>query len=61
MDDGGLVRFANPAAEVLLDRPAKELVGTLFGCPLVADEQVENPQDAETTLAMVLAESRADE
>ncbi len=41
VDNGGLVRFANPAAEVLLDRPAKELVGTLFGCPLVADEQVE--------------------
>ncbi len=41
VDNGGLVQFANPAAEVLLDRPAKELVGTLFGCPLVADEQVE--------------------
>jgi signal transduction histidine kinase/ActR/RegA family two-component response regulator len=32
----GMIRYANPAATVLLDRPASELVGRYFGIPSLA-------------------------
>ncbi|HLA14697.1 MAG TPA: histidine kinase dimerization/phospho-acceptor domain-containing protein, partial [Gemmatimonadaceae bacterium] len=41
VDREGNMRFANPAAERLFDRPAEELVGTAFGFPLVAGETTE--------------------
>ncbi|MCB0212420.1 MAG: PAS domain S-box protein [Anaerolineae bacterium] len=37
----GIVRFTNPAAEILFDRPAEELLGQLFGFPVVAAERTE--------------------
>lgn len=41
LDDQGVVRFINPAAEVLFDRPAGDLVGKPFGFPILAGEKVE--------------------
>lgn len=35
VDSDGVVRFMNPAAEALFDRKAEELIGELFGFPLV--------------------------
>ena len=32
----GMIRYANPAATVLLNRPAAELVGRYFGIPIIA-------------------------
>ena len=37
----GIVRFVNPAAEILFDRPAQELLGEFFGFPVVAAERTE--------------------
>jgi PAS domain S-box-containing protein len=37
----GTIRFINPAAEALFGRRAKELVGELFGFPVVADKTTE--------------------
>ncbi|HUQ46301.1 MAG TPA: ATP-binding protein [Gemmatimonadaceae bacterium] len=37
----GCIRFANPAAERLFDRPAEELVGQEFGYPLSSAEPTE--------------------
>lgn len=36
VDERGIVRLCNPAAEELFDRPAGELVGTPFGHPVAA-------------------------
>ncbi len=33
--DSGVIVFANPAAQALLGRPANELVGALFGLPII--------------------------
>lgn len=41
VDRDGVVCFANPAAEQLFGRPAAELVGSVFGFPLVAGETTE--------------------
>jgi signal transduction histidine kinase len=41
VDSHGAIRFANPAAEKLFDRPAEELVGTAFGFPIVVGETTE--------------------
>ena len=41
VDREGIVRFINPAAESLFDRRAEELIGTVFGFPLVAGETTE--------------------
>src|SRR5579872_3023323 len=41
IDDAGLVRFANPAAESLFRRSASELIGTALGVPMVAGETTE--------------------
>jgi signal transduction histidine kinase len=38
---GGIIRFANPAAERLFGRTAKELVGQEFGYPLTSAEATE--------------------
>ena len=40
-DKEGVVRFVNPAAEALLGRQAEDLVGELFGFPVVAGETEE--------------------
>lgn len=37
----GIIRFANPAAEQLLGRPARKLLGTDFGFPAVVGESAE--------------------
>jgi PAS domain-containing protein len=37
----GLARFVNPAAQLLLGRKAEEMIGALFGYPLVAGEATE--------------------
>ncbi|GAI50159.1 unnamed protein product [marine sediment metagenome] len=36
VDCKGIVRFANPAAEIIFSRKKEELVGELFGSPLVS-------------------------
>jgi signal transduction histidine kinase len=41
VDHDGNIRFANPAAELLFDRGAHELVGTAFGFALVVGETTE--------------------
>jgi signal transduction histidine kinase len=41
VDSHGVIRFANPAAERLFDRPAEDLVGTSFGFPVVVGETTE--------------------
>jgi signal transduction histidine kinase len=41
LDGEGRVRFINPAAEALFDRPARELIDTVFGFPVVAGETTE--------------------
>lgn len=41
VDHQGSIRFANPAAELLFDREAHELIGTAFGFALVVGETTE--------------------
>ena len=41
VDREGVIRFVNRAAELLLGRTADELVGSLFGFPMVAGEMTE--------------------
>jgi PAS domain S-box-containing protein len=41
VDRRGEIRFANPAAARLFNRPAQELIGTAFGTTLVAGETTE--------------------
>lgn len=41
VDPEGHIRFANPAAERLFNRPAAELVGTAFGFPVFAGDTAE--------------------
>ncbi len=41
VDEGGDIRFANPAAARLFNRPAEDLIGTPFGSPLLAGETTE--------------------
>ena len=41
LDRAGAIRFANPAAEELFGRPARELVGEQFGFPVVSSETTE--------------------
>lgn len=41
VDNHGAIRFANPAAERLFARSAKDLVGTSFGFPVVVGETTE--------------------
>ena len=41
IDENGIVRFVNPAAESIFERGAIELVGEMFGFPLVESETTE--------------------
>lgn len=41
VDADGLVRFLNPAAQQLLDRPAEQLLGQIFGFPAIAAERAD--------------------
>ncbi|HXG64106.1 MAG TPA: ATP-binding protein [Blastocatellia bacterium] len=41
VDRRGIVRFVNPAAETLFDRESADLLGEMFGFPLVAGETTE--------------------
>lgn len=41
VNDAGVVLFANPAAERVFGRPARALLGSAMGIPLVADEMTE--------------------
>jgi len=41
LDREGIIRYVNPAAEWLLGRDHRELIGALFGFPLAAEEPVE--------------------
>ena len=41
LDRDGNVNFVNPAAEMLLDCEAKELIGNMFGFPIVVSESTE--------------------
>ena len=41
VDKDGLVQFVNPAAVALFERKAEELLGEMFGFPVVADEITE--------------------
>lgn len=41
VDERGVIRICNPATEELFGRSAGELIGTLFGYPIVAGESTE--------------------
>ncbi|HLF87417.1 MAG TPA: diguanylate cyclase [Anaerolineales bacterium] len=41
VDQKGVIRFANPAAERLFDTPVSELIGKDFGFPIQADDTIE--------------------
>ena len=41
VDRKGTVLLVNPAAESLFDRPKAELIGEMFGFPVVAGETIE--------------------
>jgi len=41
VDTNGIVRFVNPAATALFDRKAEDLLGELFGFPIVTGEAKE--------------------
>jgi diguanylate cyclase (GGDEF)-like protein len=41
VDSEGVVRFVNPAAEILFGRPAKQLVGESFGFPIITNDPSE--------------------
>jgi PAS domain S-box-containing protein len=41
VDSKGVVRFVNPAAEVLFSCKAEEFLGQLFGFPVVSGETTE--------------------
>ncbi len=41
VDQEGYVRFANPAAEALFGRPIEELMGKVFGFPVIVGETAE--------------------
>jgi len=41
VDKNGVIQFVNPAAESLFGRTARELMGELFGLPLMKDEVTE--------------------
>ncbi|MEU8141175.1 ATP-binding protein [Nonomuraea sp. NPDC048901] len=41
VDEDGVIRICNPAAEELLGRPSDELIGTPFGYPVVNGESTE--------------------
>jgi PAS domain S-box-containing protein len=60
LEKNGIIRFVNPAAERLLDRPANELLNETFGFPLAADEITEieiiSRSGDVRTVAMDLAE-----
>jgi serine phosphatase RsbU (regulator of sigma subunit) len=60
VDTGTVVRYANPAASVLLDVPVERLVGQVFGLPLlnagVTDVNVPGRGGSVRTLAMRVRE-----
>src|SRR5687768_8829077 len=62
IDKGGIVRFLNPAAELLFGRKADYLLGEMFGFPLVAGETTEidiiRRNDRTATVEMRVAEMR---
>src|SRR5438552_15774801 len=41
VDRSGTVQFANPAAETIFNRKAEDLVGQIFGFPIVTSETIE--------------------
>ena len=41
VDDQGIIRLCNAAAQELLARPAQDLIGTTFGFPMVGDRAAE--------------------
>jgi len=54
VDKKGIVRFANPAAEHILNRKAQELLGKFFGFPVTAGQPTELNivrSDRQTTIA----------
>ncbi|MDX2162058.1 MAG: ATP-binding protein [bacterium] len=55
IDTDGIVRFANPAVEALFDQPARQLLGTYFGFPLLVGETTEldivNPRTGRRLIA----------
>ncbi|GEM_PF-799891 len=55
IDSDEIVRFCNPAAEVLFDQPAEQLIGQKFGFPLQVGENTEieiyHPHTGETLVA----------
>jgi PAS domain S-box-containing protein len=61
VDQDGIVRFVNQAAETLLCRSADDLMGEIFGFPLVANDTTELdivcPRGKETVAEMRVVES----
>lgn len=64
LDIWGFVRFANPAAEVLLGRPVRDLLDSSFGVPLRTGEDIEfeisRPGDGPRILGLRLTQSQWD-
>ncbi|MEM7066472.1 MAG: ATP-binding protein [Cyanobacteria bacterium P01_B01_bin.77] len=53
VDEQGIMQFVNPAAEVLLGRSGKDLVGEPLGFPLMTDEKVEIDVQSHTQNSLV--------
>jgi len=41
VDRNGIVQFVNPAVETIFGKKAEELIGDLFGFPLIVDKKIE--------------------
>jgi len=64
VDSAGVIRFANPAAEILFGREASSLVGDLFGFPLVVGDTAEldivRPNDEPAIVELRVVETQWD-
>ncbi len=54
VDSGGVIRFANPAAEVLFGSPASELLGRELGLPMMVDGKAEVDVPRKGSLPLVV-------
>lgn len=59
VDEGGVVRFVNPAGETMLGRPAEDITGVAFGRPLAAEGEAVRTKLLRPGGETVVAEMRA--
>lgn len=64
VDSAGVIRFVNPAAEILFGREANSLVGEMFGFPLVVGDTAEldmvRPNDEPAAVELRVVETQWD-